>query len=133
MSTIRFEHLLPHPPARVWRFLTDASLMSRWLMPTDFRAEVGAEFGFDTGQWGRTACVVLAIEPERLLRYSWKNPPLDTTVTWTLTPEGEGTRLVVVHDGFDEADPRQRFAYEGMKNGWVGIVRERLAGVLAEG
>jgi uncharacterized protein YndB with AHSA1/START domain len=83
VNTIRLEHVFPHPPARVWRFLTDAELLSRWLMPTDFRPELGAAFTFDAGQWGITRCEVLAIEPERLLRYSWRNPPLDTTITWT--------------------------------------------------
>lgn len=129
-ATIHAEQRLAHPPARVWRALTDPALLSRWLMPTDFRAEVGAEFTFDTGPWGKTRCTVLEIEPERLLRISWKNPPLDTTVTWRLEPEGVGTRLVVEHAGFDLADPRQAFAYEGMRGGWAGGIATRLAEVL---
>lgn len=132
IETIRAEQLLPHPPARVWRALTDPARLSRWLMPTDFQPTLGARFTFDTGQWGKTACEVLAIEPERLLRISWKNPPLDTTVTWRLTAEGDGTRLVVEHAGFDLDDPRQAFAHAGMRGGWAGGIADRLAGLLAE-
>jgi uncharacterized protein YndB with AHSA1/START domain len=35
---------------------------------------------------------VREVEPERLLRYSWRNGPLDTEVVWRLVPEGEGMR-----------------------------------------
>lgn len=131
IASIRTEQFLPHPPARVWRALTDPALQARWLMPSDFRAEVGAHFTFDTGQWGKTHCEVLAIEPEQRLHISWKNPPLDTTVTWTLTPEGTGTRIVVEHAGFDLDDPRQVFAHQGMSGGWAGGIAERLAAVVS--
>ena len=131
-TTIRAEQLLAHSPARVWRALTDPALLSRWLMPTDFRAEVGAKFTFATRQWGKTRCEVLDIEPGRLLRISWNNPPLDTTVTWRLEPEAAGTRLIVEHAGFDLADPRQAFAYEGMRGGWAGGIATRLVELLTD-
>lgn len=129
MSVIRTETTLPHPPARVWRALTDPAELGRWLMPCDFRAELGAHFSFDAGQWGRIACEVTALEPEALLRYTWRNPPLDTVVTWRLEAVGEGTRLTMEHAGFDLADPMQRFAFENMDRGWQGILG-RLAGAL---
>lgn len=131
-ETIRTEILLPHPPARVWQALTDQNLLSRWLMATDFRPEVGAQFSFDTGQWGITRCEVITMEPPQHLRYTWVNPPLNTTVTWTLIPDGTGTRLVLEHAGFDLSDHRQRFAYEGMKNGWGGILSQRLVAALTD-
>jgi hypothetical protein len=42
---------------------------------------------------------VLVVEPERLLSYSWPDGgeyagDLDSTVTWTLRPEGHGTRVI---------------------------------------
>ena len=54
---------------------------------------------------GVVHCQVLAIEPERLLRISWRAGRLDTTVTWTMAPEGRDTRLFLEHDGFDPDDP----------------------------
>jgi uncharacterized protein YndB with AHSA1/START domain len=54
-------------------------------------------------------CEILDVEPERLLRYSWRErpapgdaaDPLDSFVTFTLdrTISG-GTHLRIVHDGF---------------------------------
>ena len=131
-ATLRTEQLYPHPPARLWRALTDPEQLSRWLMPTNFRPEVGAAFHFDTGSWGLTQCVVLALEPEKRLQISWKNPPLDTVVTWTLVPEEGGTRLILEHSGFDLEDPRQRFAYEGMRGGWGGPIAARLQALLVQ-
>lgn len=131
-QSITTDTFLPHPPARVWAALTDPAKLSRWLMPTDFRPEVGARFTFDTGQWGKTQCEVLELQPEALLRIAWRNGVLDTTVTWRLVPEGAGTRLHLEHAGFDLDNPMQRFAYEGMKGGWGGNIAQRLAALLAE-
>lgn len=125
--TIHVDRLLPHPPARVWTVLTGPASMSQWLMPTDFRPELGATFTLDAGQWGKVSCEVLALEPERLLSFAWRNSALDTTVTFRLEPEGEGTRLFVAHAGFDLDDPVQKFAFGSMSGGWGGVVFDRLA------
>jgi uncharacterized protein YndB with AHSA1/START domain len=122
--TIHVDEFLAHPPARVWRALTDPVLLAKWLMPNDFRAVVGHRFTFLTdprpnvGFDGLVHCEVLAVEPERLLRISWRGGTLDTTVTWTLAPEGRGTRLFLEHDGFDPDDPTQQFSRRIMDGGW---------------
>jgi uncharacterized protein YndB with AHSA1/START domain len=132
--TIEVDEFLPHAPARVWRALTDPGLLARWLMPNDFRPELGHRFTFRTtpvpaaGFDGVVHCEVLAIEPERLLRIAWRgNRRLDTTVTWTLVPEGTGTRLFVVHDGFDPDDEYDQRARRGMLPGWRSSVLRALA------
>jgi uncharacterized protein YndB with AHSA1/START domain len=122
--TIRVDEFLAHPPARVWRALTDPVLLAKWLMPNDFRPEVGHRFTFLTdprpnvGFDGVVHCEVLVVEPERLLRIGWRGGTLDTTVTWTLTSEGRGTRLFLEHDGFDPDDPTQQFSRRIMDGGW---------------
>lgn len=136
-AAIETDQLLAHPPARVWQALTDPALLARWLMPSDFQAVVGHAFTFDTGGWGTAHCEVLELEPERLVRLSWVNEPLDTTVTWRLEPEGAGTRLFVVHDGFDLSAAGVRAAYEGMGEGWrtglASALSELLDGIAADG
>ncbi|MFL6053299.1 MAG: SRPBCC domain-containing protein [Actinoallomurus sp.] len=85
--TIRVDEFLAHPPARVWHALTDPAMLARWLMPNDFQPVVGHRFTFRThprpnsGFDGVVHCEVLALEPQRLLRISWRGGSLDTTVT----------------------------------------------------
>ena len=131
-GTIEADQFLPHPPARVWRALIEPELMGRWLVPpTGFAPVLGQRFSFDMGEWGTTWCEVLEVVPERLLRISWRNEPLDTTVTFRLVPEGTGTRLLLAHEGFDLDDPADRAAHEGMGEGWRTNVVQRLDAVLA--
>ena len=129
-ATVEVDQFLPHPPARVWRALTNADLLARWLMPNDFEARVGHRFTFDTGNWGVTECEVLALEPERLLQISWRNGPLDTIVSWKLAPEGRGTRLIIEQTGFDLDHPVVRAAFDAMSEGWRGPIAQRLAEIL---
>ncbi|MDN3356197.1 SRPBCC domain-containing protein [Actinomadura sp. DC4] len=132
--TIRVDEFLPHPPAAVWRALTEPDLLARWLMPNDFRLEVGHRFLFQgtplpkAGFGGTGHSEVLGFEPERMLKISWCAAPsdesgLDSTVTFTLEPEGEGTRLFLEHDGFDPDDPYQAYSRRFMGGGWPGVVR----------
>ena len=132
MTSIQAEQFLSHPPSRVWRALTDPACMARWLMPNDFQPVLGHRFALDTGAWGRTACEVLALVPDELLRISWVNPPLDTTVTWRLEAVPGGTRLFLEHAGFDLGHPMQAAAFGGMSGGWQGAIAARLEAVLAE-
>lgn len=130
-AEIRLVRVYPQSPAKVWRALTTPELVARWWARGDVRAEVGHRFDMDMGPWGMQPCEVLAVEPERLFSYRFAQPTLDTVITWELVPEGEGTRLTLVHSGFDLASPLVRRAYEGMKPGWPGIL-ERIASTLTE-
>jgi uncharacterized protein YndB with AHSA1/START domain len=109
-DAIEFEYDLPEPPEKVWRALTVPELLAAWMMPNDIRPQAGSRFAF-AGPETAIDCEILDAEPERLLRYSWRErprprdatrqDPLDTTVTFTLarTVTG-GTHLRIVHDGF---------------------------------
>jgi uncharacterized protein YndB with AHSA1/START domain len=121
-GVIRIDQFLPHPPARVWAALTDPALHARWWAAGDVRPVVGHRFTLDMGSWGQQPCEVLAVEPERLLSYSFAPGTLDSTITWRLEPEGEGTRLFLEHAGFDLESPLGRQAFEGMGRGWPGVL-----------
>lgn len=126
-GVIRLSQYINHSPAKVWRALTDANLVAKWWAAGDIQAVVGHKFTLDMGKWGQQPCEVIAVEPERLLMYSFA---LDTTVTWRLEPEGTGTRLQLEHSGFDLDSPMGKSAFEGMGNGWPGIL-ERIAPAIA--
>ncbi|MFA1539929.1 SRPBCC family protein [Actinomadura monticuli] len=136
-ASINVDEFLPHPPAKVWRALTEPELMARWLMPNDFEPVVGHRFTFaakpipNVGFDGTIACQVTDVDKERLLRITWNGGGLDTTVTWRLVPEGRGTRLFIEHAGFDLDDPVDAHAFRGMGSGWRTDVLRRLRDVLA--
>lgn len=119
---IRLQHSYKQAPAAVWRVLTDPALHARWWAPGDVKAVVGHRFDLDMGPWGKQPCEVVAVEPERLFKYRFATGRLDTTITWELSPEGSGTRLTLIHEGFDLDSPMGRQAYEGMKGGWPSLL-----------
>jgi len=134
--TIALEYDLPHAPAKVWRALTEPALLAKWLMANDLKPTAGHKFRFtqEPTQWwdGIVNCEVLEVELHKRLRYSWRSgppSPLDTVVTWTLTPTPSGgTRLALEHSGFL---PTDKFAADGASKGWQRMVREGLPKVLA--
>jgi uncharacterized protein YndB with AHSA1/START domain len=139
-TTIRVDEYLPHPPERVWRAFTTPALVAQWLNTDDFLPEVGHRFTMAgrrveaTGFSGTVASTVLAIEPGRRLKVTWTDaadPDLvPTTVTWTLEPEGRGTRIFLEHAGFDPDDPIAQLSRRIMGGGWRSMVFRRLSEVL---
>ena len=79
----------PHPPAKVWRAVTEPELLAAWLMSNDMGPLVGQTFTFRDKpmRWwdGIVHCEVLEIDLHKRLRYSWRAGALDTVVTWTHT------------------------------------------------
>lgn len=118
------EEVLPFSSAAVWQALTTSDLIERWLMPNDFKAEVGAKFTFrraPMGNWdGIVHCEVLECEPNSKLVYAWRGGNLDTRVAWSLQPVDNGTLLKMVHSGF--VLPKDEMAFGAMSPGWQHIV-----------
>ncbi|HEY3670229.1 MAG TPA: SRPBCC domain-containing protein [Acidimicrobiia bacterium] len=126
---IEHEAVYPHSPERVWRALVDPTELAAWLMPTDFAPEVGKEFKLETGaaEIGTIQGEVLEIDEPRVLRCRWSGVFGDTQVTYELTPEGDGTRLRVRHDGWDDPPAAER---AGFDDGWKQKLDEDIPRVL---
>ena len=129
------DEVFPHSPQTIWRTLTTGELIARWLMaPTGFEPVKGQRFTFQTkaaGAWdGVILCEVIEAIPNQRLAYAWKSgdegnvgygAPLDTIVTWTLTPVDGGTRLRLVHSGF--VMPKNDSAFDSMSAGWLKVMQ----------
>jgi len=119
-ESISFDFDLRHRPEKVWRALTDPSLLGEWLLPvTGLRLEPGAAFTFRAPQqpgWdGKVNCRLLHSEAHKTLSYAWIVGDIDTVVTFTLTPTAQGTRLSLVQSGF-KADQKRNS--NGARYGW---------------
>ncbi|MHA4895890.1 SRPBCC family protein [Pedobacter sp. PWIIR3] len=129
---IKHQWYFNYPPATVWEYLTDSELLAQWLLPTDFKLEVGHKFIFGAKPIkkfsfdGRIYCQVLEFKPQKMLKYSWRggdgdDVKLNSVVTWTLVPMGTGTELTLVHSGFKGL--RNYLPYIVMGRGWLKIAK----------
>jgi uncharacterized protein YndB with AHSA1/START domain len=139
-KVIRKQAFYPHAPEKVWVALTDRRALAEWLMPNDFEPVVGRKFRFQVdpmaGCDSIVLCEVLEVDRPRKLVWSWMpdKPQLramnarPTTVTWTLEPDGAGTRLSLVHEGLEVYPWWQRFM---LRFGWGTMVKRWIAKVAA--
>lgn len=118
------------PPETVWHALTDGDTLAQWWAPGDVQPVVGHAFTLDMGGWGAQACEVTTVDHGRQFAYRFAIGVLDSEITWTLIPESNGTRVDLVHAGFDLSTPMGRQGHEGMGRGWPGVLA-RMAAVVA--
>jgi uncharacterized protein YndB with AHSA1/START domain len=133
------DEVFPHAPETIWKVLTTGEMLDRWLMKSNgFQAVTGTHFELPTkpdGEWdGIIRCHVLEVIPNQRLVYSWKSghqsatgyvPRLDTVVTWTLTRHDGGTRLRLVHSGFEL--PRNVSVFQNIGKGWPIVIGKLMA------
>ncbi len=86
---------LEHEADAVWAMLTDAVALAQWLAPGSIQQQPGGAVRIDFADSGtRIDSTVTALEPGRMLEYSWSSggEPL-RPLRWELQPRGGGTRL----------------------------------------
>ncbi len=136
--TIHRETQLPESTEQVWRAITDRATLAEWMYPNDFEPHIGHKFTFrvpanpKVGFEGIVVyCEVLECESPSRLALSWSAGGLvDTRVTFQLEPDGDGTRLVFEHAGFDVSQPFGEQALRGAEYGWAKMLKQ-LAAVAA--
>jgi uncharacterized protein YndB with AHSA1/START domain len=113
------EREFPHPPEKLWRALTESSLIEQWLMKNDFQPVKGQVFSLRSTpvpNWdGVINCKVVALEAHKTLSYTWGTMGSESVVTWTLTPTESGTHVRVEQAGFR---PDQEANFKGAQYGW---------------
>jgi uncharacterized protein YndB with AHSA1/START domain len=126
--SVVIERIMPHPPEKIWRALTQAPLLEEWLLPNDFQPITGHRFKFrappQPGWDGSVDCEILTVEMHERLAYSWNvsseaTNGLRTLVTWTLTPTQDGTHVRMEQSGFR---PDQAQASGGATYGWTKFI-----------
>ena len=117
------EKEMPHPPAKVWRALTEGQLIDEWLMKNDFQPVVGHRFSFRSapvqGWDGVIRGEVLVVDPPARLSYTWSTMGMQNDVAWTLTPTAGGTHVRMEQSGFGL---NQEANYKGASYGWKNFI-----------
>jgi uncharacterized protein YndB with AHSA1/START domain len=122
MTTLTIERSLAATPARVWRAFISAAELAAWLWPASW--ETTAEVELRVGGRYRIASPTigmavsgeyLEIEDGRRLvqTWQWDGDDQPTLVAVELHPDGDGTRLTIVHSRFVDAT-----ASEAHAQGW---------------
>ena len=110
MTDIHIVRDYPHPPAKVWRAVTDPELIPLWTAtgqgarPVGFAPVAGTRFQFVAkpvpGWRGIIDCEVLEVREPSLLRYSWTDDGTTTYVSYRIEARDGGTRFTYDHTGF---------------------------------
>lgn len=134
-STIRMSREYDAPVEELWDLVATRDGLATWLMDNDFEPVVGHTFTFTTKPQppffdGVVGSRVLRLEPPRLVEFTWAGGPVDTVVTFALTPLGaDRTRLDLTHTGF--AGLRARAVQQILGLGWRGLLRKDIPRHLA--
>jgi uncharacterized protein YndB with AHSA1/START domain len=132
---IEREIVVDAPPERLWEVLTRPEHIGRWFMgmvdpQVDLRP--GGAMVLNSQEFGKIHAIVDKVEPPRVFAYRWARHPdtpvaegTATRVEFTLTPEGDGTRVRVVETGFAATDAvkvdQARHA-EANSQGWLHVL-----------
>lgn len=127
---IEREIIIDAPVSRVWATITQPQHLGTWF--GDNGAEVdlrpGGTMKISWKEHGSQLTTIERVEPERYFSWRWMSPAgqtpnadNSTLVEFSLTPEGNGTRLRVVETGFDNLalSEEERVArYNDNTQGW---------------
>jgi uncharacterized protein YndB with AHSA1/START domain len=134
------ERVFNAPVAKVWQAITKYKQMKEWYFDLPgFIPEVGYTFNFlgghDDGIQYEHVCRVTESVENKELSYTWRYDgyPGESEVSFELFPEGEQTRLKLIHKGLDTfpAD-NPDFAASNFAAGWEYIIGTGLKSYLEE-
>jgi uncharacterized protein YndB with AHSA1/START domain len=148
---IEREILVEAPPDVVWSAITEPEHVSRWFgdaADIDLRPGGEASFTWNDDDGGTAHARIVTVERPHFFAFRWMRwsrehptgPGLQegnsTLVEFSLTAEGDGTRLRVVESGFDRLDgpdDSARTYFEENNTGWpkeLGELRDYVRGAL---
>ena len=138
--TIRFEVTVPAPRSALWRAWTTESGVSTFFAPAckiDLQPGGAYEMYFNqeapAGEKGGEGMILLAVQPEKMLSFTWNAPPHLASVRGEMThvslrffeTEPGETLVQLVHDGWGEGGEWDQ-AFDYFISVWGEVVLPRL-------
>lgn len=137
---IDYQIVVPAPVSQVWKAWTTEEGAKSFFAP-DCKIDLGVggayEMYFDPtappGERGGEGLTILAIQPERMLSFTWNSPPSLPEVRGQLThvtlyfreEEENQTALQFIHDGWGEGGQWDQ-AFDYFTRAWGEVVLPRL-------
>ena len=116
---VRLQRTYDSPIEDVWDALTTPERISRWFLPISGDYRLGGRYQLEGNAGGN----VLSCDPPRTFSVTWE---YDGHVSWvivTLTPDGTGTELELVHDAPSAPDHWDRYGPGAVGIGWeLGLI-----------
>lgn len=140
LTSVTVGQFFPYSAEQVWHAITSPASISDWATDIDRDSVVpGKSFAFTTFPLpevnfsGHGHCEFTDVVPNERLAYRFTTPEssLNLQATWTLHPESGGTRLLVVHNGFDVGNPVHGRLRILVRDLWKLVV-SRIAELMAE-
>jgi uncharacterized protein YndB with AHSA1/START domain len=127
------------PIERVWAVLTEPALVGVWFgqgVPIEIDLRVGGTMVLDFGGDKVFPTLIVGVQAPRYFAYRWASPypgeqateENSTLVEFTLTPEGDGTRLTLSESGFAAlvvpSAEEWHASYQSHSDGWTAKLAE---------
>lgn len=103
--------ILKAPPEHVWKFLTDEKKLSLWFYEAALPMKEGGDYKLLTnslGKEGEQICwgTIKTFNPPKRFVHTFTHDHLqgiETLCDWTLEETPGGTKLTLIHSGFEKA------------------------------
>jgi uncharacterized protein YndB with AHSA1/START domain len=119
--TITFRRESKHSAQRLWRAITDADEVSKWMgYPASIDLRPGGDYHLDFSKpragddGGELDGVIVRVQDERSLAIVWGRSVLE----WAIEPDGAGCRYTFTHHGQEPPSEGDRHTDEGIAAGW---------------
>lgn len=129
--SLTLKRRLNAPPEKVYAAWTDPEKIVKWFGPdsgtvshaeTDVRVggRYAVQFSTEDGEEHHVSGVYREVEPNRKLAFTWAwrtMPERESFLTVLITPDGDGTMLMLIHEQFFDEAARDRH-----RDGWTGCL-----------
>ena len=124
MKKLKQTYHIKAPVKQVWQALTDPKMIDDWGGgPVKMEARIGTEFELWGGDIHGTNTKMVK-EKELVQEWFGGDWPEPSVVTFTLEPEAEGTKIVLMHEKVPDSEA------DGIRDGWhqyyLGPMKEYL-------